>query len=112
MKFEMIALDTTCIEVEWLKDLLIDIPLMANPLAPISIMCNCKSAIDKCMQANVDMKMKRHLKVRHNSIRDKMKQQMIVLNFVKSKKNLANIFTKDLSRTVVLEASRVMRLSS
>ena len=108
----MIALDTTCIEVEWLRDLLIDIPLMANPLPPISIMCDCKSAIDKCMQANADMKMNRHLKVRHKFIRDKMKQQMIALNFVKSERNLVDIFTKGLSRTVVLEASRGMGLSS
>ena len=30
MKSKLIALDTTCIEVEWIKDLLLDIPLLST----------------------------------------------------------------------------------
>ena len=106
----MIAMDTTGIEAEWLRDLLLDIPLIAKPLPVISIHCDCRSAIEKCSQENANVKMSRHLKIRHKSLREKMKQNIIALNFVRSEKNLADHLTKGLSRTVVLESSRGMGL--
>ena len=111
MESEMIALDTTSIEAEWLKDLLTEIPLMQKPLPAISIHCDCRSAIDKCHQENANVKMNRHLKVRHKSLRYKMKNHIIALDFVRSEKNLADHLTKGLSRAVVLESSRGMGLS-
>jgi hypothetical protein len=111
MESEMIALDTTSIEAEWLKDLLNEIPFVEKPLPAISIHCDCRSAIDKCHQENVNVKMNRHLKVRHKSLRYKMKNHVIALDFVRSEKNLADHLTKGLSRAVVLESSRGMRLS-
>ena len=54
--------------------------------------------------------MGRHLKIRHKSLREKMKQNIIALNFVRTEKNLADHLTKGLSRTVVLESSRGMGL--
>ena len=57
------------------------------------------------------MKMNKHLKVRHKSLRYKMKNNVITLNYVKSEQNLADQLTKGLSRTVVLESSRRMGLS-
>jgi hypothetical protein len=111
MESEMIAMDTTSIEAEWLRDLLLDIPLIAKPLPVISIHCDCRSAIEKCSQENANVKMSRHLKIRHKSLREKMKQNIIALNFVRSEKNLADHLTKGLSRTVVLESSRGMGLS-
>ena len=53
MKSEMIVLNTSSIKAEWLKDLLTE----------ISIHCDYRSAIDKCHQENVNVKMHQHLKV-------------------------------------------------
>ena len=60
---EMIALNTTNIEVEWLKNLLTEITLLEKSLPAISIHCDCRSAIDKVHQVNANLKMIRHLKV-------------------------------------------------
>ena len=52
---------------------------------------------------------------RHIQIRFKFVQQLlgkvVLLDFVKSEKNIADPLTKGLSRSVVLESSREMRLS-
>jgi len=37
--------------------------------------------------------------------------KVVILNFVKSEKNIADPLTKDLSRSVILESSREMGLS-
>jgi len=42
MESELITLNTTCIEVEWLKYLLIEIPLLEKLLITIFIHCGCK----------------------------------------------------------------------
>ena len=59
----MIALDSTSIEAEWLKDLLIEILLLEKPLPFIFIHCNCRSTIDKYHQENANVNMNRYLKV-------------------------------------------------
>ena len=79
MESEMIALNTISVKAEWLKDLLIEILLIKKPLSSISIHCDCMSVIDKCHQENVNVKMNRHLKVRHKLLRYKMKNHVIAL---------------------------------
>jgi len=108
MKLETIAMDTTSIEAEWLKDLLIEISLLERSLPNISIHCDYWSAIDKCHQENANMKMNQYLKVRHKSLRCKMKNHVIVLDFVRFEKNLTDYLTKGLSGIVVLESSKGM----
>jgi len=107
----MIALDTTSIEAEWLKDLLTEISLLEKSLPAIFIHCDYRSANDKSHQENANVKINRHLKVRHKSLRYKMKNHVIALDFVRSEENLANHLTISLSRTVVLESSRGIGLS-
>ena len=108
----MIPMDTSNIEVdEWLLDLLLDIPLIEKLLLAISIHCDYKSAIDKCGQESANVKLGRHLKIRHKSLRDKIKHNIIALNYVRSEKILTGYLTKGLYRTVVLESLRGVRLS-
>jgi len=59
----MIALDTTSIEAEWLKDLLTEILLLEKLLPAIFIHYACRSAIDKYLQENANVKMNQHLKM-------------------------------------------------
>jgi len=40
MKAEIIALDTATSEVEFLKNLLCDLPLLNKPIPPISMHCD------------------------------------------------------------------------
>ena len=46
MEAKLIALDTTCTEAEWIKSLLLDIPLLNKPIPAISLHCDNKVVIE------------------------------------------------------------------
>ena len=52
----------------------------------------------------------RHIRIRHYSIKQLLSQGVEALDFVRSEKNIANLFTKGLARRLVVESSRGMRL--
>ena len=53
---------------------------------------------------------RRHLRVRHKSIRNLISHYVISLDFVRSENNIADPLTKGLTCQQVLESSRGMRL--
>ena len=64
MKSELIALDSICFEVEWLKDLLFKILLISSSIPPILVHCDSKTTIDVCKKKLINSKISRHIKVR------------------------------------------------
>ena len=40
MEAELTALDTAIVEVEWLHELLMDLPVVENPISAISMNCD------------------------------------------------------------------------
>ena len=54
--------------------------------------------------------MNRHIQIRLNSVQYLL-GKVVLLNFVKSEKNIADPLTKGLSRSVVLKSSREIGLS-
>lgn len=52
----------------------------------------------------------RHIRRRHNIVRQLLSNGIINIDYVKSKDNLADPFTKGLSREQVYKSSRGMRL--
>ena len=54
--------------------------------------------------------MNRHIQIRLKYVQHLLSK--VILDFVKSKENLSDPLTKDLSRSVVLESLREMGLSS
>lgn len=111
MESELIALDTTCIEAEWIKNLILDIPLINRPVPAISIHCDNRAVIELIKQAHTNKKMNRHIQMRYKSVRNLVNKNVVSLDFVKSEKNIADQLTKGLSRNGVLELSRGMGLS-
>lgn len=69
MEAELIALDTTSIEAEWIKNLLTDIPLVNKPITAFSIHCDSKAVIESVRQFHLNKKMNRHMHVRFKSVR-------------------------------------------
>ncbi|GJS70759.1 hypothetical protein Tco_0703600 [Tanacetum coccineum] len=69
MESEFVALAAAGEEAEWLKNLLLEIPLWSKPIAPISILCDSAATL-----ANAYSQMyngnARHLGVRHSMIRE------------------------------------------
>ncbi|GJU49800.1 putative RNA-directed DNA polymerase [Tanacetum coccineum] len=109
MKSEFVALVAAGKEAEWLKNLLLEIPLWVKPIAPISICYDSAATLAKAYSQMYNRKY-RHLGVRHSMIRELITNEVISIEFVKSKKNLANHLTKGLARDLVIKSAERMGL--
>ena len=68
MESELIALDTTYSEAEWLKDLLFEFSIMPRPILSISIHTDSRSTIEILKQDNANKKINRHIQIRLKSV--------------------------------------------
>ncbi|GKC26356.1 zinc finger, CCHC-type containing protein, partial [Tanacetum coccineum] len=69
MKSEFVALAAAGKEAEWLRNLILKIPLWSKPISPISIRCDSAATLAKAYSQIYKGK-SRHLGVRHNMIRE------------------------------------------
>jgi hypothetical protein len=110
MEAELTALDTATVEVEWLRELLMDLPVVEKPIPTISMNCDNQTMIVKVNSSKDNMKSTRHVKRRLKSVKKLRNSGVIALDYVNTSKNLANQFTKGLSRNVIEGASRELGL--
>jgi hypothetical protein len=110
MEAKLTTLDTASVEVEWLHELLMDLPMIEKPILAISINCDNQTVIIKVSSSRDNMKSTRHVKRRLKSIRKLRNSGVIALDYVYTSKNLADQFTKGLSRNVIEGASRELGL--
>jgi hypothetical protein len=108
MKAELTALDTAGAEAEWLHDLLMDLPVVEKPISAISMNCDNQTMITKVNSSRSNMKSTRHVKRRLKSVRKLKTSGVIMVDYVHMSNNLADQFTKGLSRNVIESASREM----
>ena len=111
MESEFVALAAAGKEAEWLKNLLLEIPLWPKPIAPISIRCDSATTLAKAYSQMYNGK-SRHLGVRHSIIRELIMNGVISIEFVRSQQNLADHLTKGLARDLVLKSTQGMGLKS
>ncbi|CAN4109293.1 unnamed protein product [Withania somnifera] len=107
MKSEFIALDKCGEEAERLHHFLEDIPKWRKPLAPIRIHCDSQSAIGRAQSSMYNGK-SRHVRRRHNTIRQLLSTGIISIDYMKSKDNIADPLTKGLNREVVEKMTKGM----
>jgi hypothetical protein len=110
MEAELTALDTADAEVEWLRELLMDLPVVEKHIPAISMNCDNQTMITKVNSFRDNMKSTRHVKRRLKSVRKLRNFGVISLDYVHTSKNLADQFTKSLSRNVIEGASRELDL--
>ena len=110
MESEFVALAAAGKEAEWLKNLLLEIPLWSKPIAPISIRCDSAATLAKAYSQMYNGK-SRHLGVRHSMIRELIMNGVVSIVFVKSQQNLADHLTKGLARDLVLKSAKGVGLS-
>ena len=103
MKAELTAIDTTTVEAEWLRKLLMDLPMVEKPILAISMNCDNQTVIIKVNSS-------RHVKRQLKSVRKLRNSRVIALDYVHTSKNLADQFTKGPSRNVIDGALREMGL--
>ena len=73
--------------------------------------CDGQVVMSKVARKNFNEK-RRHLRVRHKSIRNLISHGVISLDFVRSENNITDPLTKGLTRQQVLKSSMGMRLES
>jgi hypothetical protein len=110
MEAELAALDTASTEDEWLRELLMDLPVVEKPIPVILINCDNQMMITKVKNSRDNMKSNKHVKCRLMSVRKLRSSRVIVVDYIQIAKNLADPFTKGLSRTVIDNASKEMGL--
>jgi hypothetical protein len=110
MEAELTALDTASAEAEWLRELLSDLPVVEKPIPAILMNCDNQTVITKVNSAKDNAKSTRHVKRRLKSVRKLRNSGVITVAYVQTDKNLADPFTKGLSRNVIEIASREMGL--
>ena len=109
MESEFIALDKCAEEAEWLRNFLEDIPSWVKPVPAICIHCDSQSAIGRAHNNMYNGK-SRHIRRRHNTVRQLLSTGVISIDYVKSKDNIADPLTKGLNRELVVKSSRGMGL--
>ena len=108
MEAELNALDTATIEAEWLRELLMDLPVVEKSVPAILMNCDNQTVIVKVNGAKDNAKSSRYVKRRLKSVRKLRNSGVISVTYIQTNKNLADPFTKGLSQNVIDSASREM----
>ncbi|GKA37080.1 zinc finger, CCHC-type containing protein [Tanacetum coccineum] len=111
MESEFMAIAAASKEVEWLRNLILEIPLWSKPIAPISIHYDSVVTLAKAYSHMYNGK-SRHLGVRHNMIRELIMNEVVSIEFMRSQQNLADHLTKGLARDLVLKSAERVDLKS
>ena len=69
MEAELTTLDTASVEAEWLRELLMDLPVVEKPIPTISMNCDNQTVIIKVNSSRDNMKSTRHVKRRLKFVR-------------------------------------------
>ena len=109
MESELIALDKAGEEAEWLRHFLEDIPFLPKPVRPICIHCDSQTPIGRAWSFMYNGK-SRHIRRRHNTVRQLLSSRIITIDYVKSSDNVSDPLTKDLVREAVKRSSKEMGL--
>ncbi|GJR30283.1 retrovirus-related pol polyprotein from transposon TNT 1-94 [Tanacetum coccineum] len=91
---ECIAMSGCCAQILWMRSQITDYGFVFNK---IPLYCVNRSAIDLCCN-NIQHSRSKHIDIRHHFIRDQVKKGVVELYFVTTDYQLADIFTKALSR--------------
>ncbi|GKC39150.1 zinc finger, CCHC-type containing protein [Tanacetum coccineum] len=111
IEFEFVALAAVGKEAEWLKNLLLEIPLWFKHIALISIRYDSAATLAKAYSQMYNGK-SRHLDVRHNMIHKLIMNGVVSIEFVRSQQNLVDHLMKGLARDLVLKSAEGMCLKS
>jgi hypothetical protein len=110
MEAELTTLDTATVEADWLRELLMDLPIVEKPLPAILMNCDNQTVIVKVDSSKDNMKSSGHIKRRLKSVRKMRNSRVITLDYIHTEKNLTDLFTKGLSRNVIDATSKEMNL--
>jgi hypothetical protein len=110
MEAELAALDTATVEADWLRELLMDLPIVEKPLSAILMNCDNQTVVVKIDSSKDNIKSSKHIKRRLKSVRKMRNSGVITLDYIHTEKNMSNPFTKGLSCNMIDDTSKEMSL--
>ncbi|GJX96525.1 retrovirus-related pol polyprotein from transposon TNT 1-94 [Tanacetum coccineum] len=105
MEAEFVALDKAAEEAEWLRSFLKGILLWPKLVTAVCTHCDSMAALTRAKNHIYNSK-SRHIRRRHNTIKDLLRNGIISIDYVTSKENIAGPLTKGLYREQVIFTSR------
>ena len=109
MESEFIALASAGKEAEWLRNMFYDIELWPQPMPAISVYCDSQATMSKAYSKIYNGK-SRHISLKHEYVKQLIEDGIISIVYIKSSGNLADPFTKGLSRDLIKVTSIGMGL--
>jgi hypothetical protein len=82
MEAELTALDTITVEAEWLRELLMDLPVVEKPIPAILMNWDNETVITKVNSSKDNMKSSRHVKRRLKCVRKLRSSGVIDLDYI------------------------------
>jgi hypothetical protein len=110
MEAELTTLDIASVEADWLRELLMDLPIIEKLIPAILMNCDNQTMIVKVNNSKDNMKSSRHIKRRLKSVRKMKNSGVITVDYIETAKNMADQFTKGLSQNVIDYASSELGL--
>ena len=109
MESEFITLDKAGEEVKWFRHFLEDITLWSKPVNVICIYCD-NLVVSMRAKNSVYNGKSRYIRRMHNTIRQLLTNGIITIDYVKSKENIADPLTKEMTRGQVTYTTKGMGL--
>ena len=102
MKAELTALDTASTEAEWLRELLLDLPVVEKLVRAILMNCDNQTVIAKVNSAKDNAKSIRHVKRRLKTVRKLRNSEVIAVVCVNRQKSGRSLYKR-----AIMECDRI-----
>jgi hypothetical protein len=109
MVAELVALGDLSTEIRWIKQLLIDLDIIPISGDPVTIRCDNQAVLGFIDSPKIDYKAK-YKKIRYAYVRDIVTNREIMVSYIGTNKNVADVFTKPLPKERFNELRRELRL--
>jgi hypothetical protein len=86
MEVELTALDTTTLELEWLRELLMNLPVVEKSVPTILLNCDNQTVIVIVNNSKDNTKSSRHIKRRLKSVRKLQNSEVITVTYIQTEK--------------------------
>lgn len=103
---EFIALSSCVTEACWLRNLLLELKLVRTD-TKITIYEDNQSTIRSC-NTHEQLKRMKHLDIKYHFVKDKIKDGIIILQYINSSEQIADILTKPLNKVVFEKLRKCM----
>lgn len=82
MEAELTSLDTSCVEAEWLRELLMDLPVVDKPVSAVLMNYDNQTVIAKAKSSKDNLKSTKHITRRLKSVRKSRNSRVIALDYI------------------------------